>query len=131
MGRSKYAVEEVLRLGQGEMLYKIDCVPPMEEKEAWRSASLLSWETGVSWHQISIDSPRQQYFCQLTGVRSRSESASVAEAAASISSSHLLPCTAAVMGAGGSAEKAFLPSMLYLLPYSFDLVFSCLGLRLF
>lgn len=50
----------------------------------------------------------------LTGVRSRSESASVAEVAASIKSSHLLPIAAAAAAPGGSAENAFLPSMLSL-----------------
>lgn len=50
----------------------------------------------------------------LTGVRSRSESASVAEVAASIRSSHLLPIAAATAAPGGSAENAFLPSMLNL-----------------
>ena len=67
----------------------------------------------------------------LTGVRSRSESASVAEVAASIRSTHLLPIAAAAAALGGSAENAFLPSMLNLLVYSFDFVLSCLGLRLF
>ena len=52
---------------------------------------------------------------RLTGVRSRSESASVAEVAASIRSSHLLPIAAAAAAPGGSAENAFLPSMLNLL----------------
>ena len=51
----------------------------------------------------------------LTGVMSRSESASVAEVAASIRSSHLLPMTAAAAAPGGSAENAFLPSTLNLL----------------
>ena len=51
----------------------------------------------------------------LTGVISRSESASVAEVAASIRSSHLLPIAAAAAAPGGSAENAFLPSMLNLL----------------
>lgn len=67
----------------------------------------------------------------LTGVKSRSESASVAEVAASIKSSHLLPIAAAAAAPGGSAENAFLPSMLNLLEKSFDFVFSCLGFRLF
>ena len=61
---------------------------------------------------------------------SRSESASVAEVAASIRSSHLLPIAAAAAAPGGSAENAFLPSMLSLLEKSFDLVLSCLGFRL-
>ena len=51
----------------------------------------------------------------LTGVISRSESASVAEVAASIRSSHRLPIAAAAAAPGGSAENAFLPSMLNLL----------------
>ena len=67
----------------------------------------------------------------LTGVISRSESASVADVAASIRSSHLLPIAAAAAAPGGSAENAFLPSILNLPENSFDLVFSCLGLRLF
>lgn len=67
----------------------------------------------------------------LTGVRSRSESASVAEVAASIRSSHLLPIAAAAAAPGGSAENAFLPSTLSFLEKSFDFVFSCLGFRLF
>lgn len=45
-----------------------------------------------------------------TGVRSRSESASLAEVAASMRSSHRLPMTVAALC--GSAEKAFRPSML-------------------
>ena len=49
----------------------------------------------------------------LTGVRSRSESASFAEAAASTRSSHLEPVEDVALG--GSAEKAFLPSILILL----------------
>ena len=52
---------------------------------------------------------------KLTGVKSRSESASVADVAASIRSSHLLPIAAAAAPPGGSAEKAFLPSILSLL----------------
>ena len=67
----------------------------------------------------------------LTGVISRSESASVADVAASIRSSHLLPIAAAAAAPGGSAENAFLPSILNLAENSFDFVFSCLGLRLF
>ena len=35
------------------------------------------------------------------------------------------------VAAGGSAENAFLPSMLSLRVWSFDLVRSCLGFRLF
>lgn len=66
-----------------------------------------------------------------TGVRSRSESTSVADVAASIKSSHLLPLAAAATAPGGSAEKAFRPSMLSLLECSFDLVFSCFGFLLF
>lgn len=45
-----------------------------------------------------------------TGVRSRSESASLADVAASIRSSHLLFIADAIPC--GSAEKAFLPSTL-------------------
>lgn len=48
-----------------------------------------------------------------TGVRSRSESASLAEVAASMRSSQRLPMTVAALW--GSAEKAFRPSMLILL----------------
>lgn len=66
----------------------------------------------------------------LTGVKSRSESASVAEVAASIRSSHLLPMAAAI-APGGSAENAFLPSMLSLLVCSLDFVLSCLGFLLY
>lgn len=64
-----------------------------------------------------------------TGVRSRSSSASVAEVAASMRSSHRLPSAEAALC--GSAEKAFLPSMLNLRACSFDLVLSCLGFRAF
>ena len=66
----------------------------------------------------------------LTGVRSLSESASVADAAASTRSSHLLPMKAS-LAPGGSAEKAFLPSRLILLEKSFDVFFSCFGFLLF
>lgn len=59
----------------------------------------------------------------LTGVISRSESA---EVAASMSSSHRLEA-----GPCGSAENAFLPSILILLAWSLDLVRSCFGFRLF
>ena len=45
-------------------------------------------------------------------------------------SSHLLPIAAAAATPGGSAENAFLPSMLNLLEKSFDFVLSCLGFRL-
>ena len=62
----------------------------------------------------------------LTGVRSRSESASLADVAASMRSSQRLP-----MAATGSAENAFRPSMLNLRAYSFDMPLSCLGRRLF
>ena len=65
-----------------------------------------------------------------TGVRSRSESTSVADVAASRRSSHRLPLAAAALP-GGSAENAFLPSILSLLTCSFDFVLSCFGLRLF
>jgi len=65
-----------------------------------------------------------------TGVRSRSESASVADVAASIRSSHLLPMAATAAAPGGSAENAFLPSMLNRL-WSFDFILSCFGFRLF
>lgn len=64
-----------------------------------------------------------------TGVRSRSSSASVADVAASMRSSHRLPSADAALC--GSAEKAFLPSMLILLACSLDLVLSCLGFRAF
>lgn len=47
-----------------------------------------------------------------TGVRSRSESASLAEVAASIRSSQRLPITVAALW--GSAEKALRPSILIL-----------------
>ena len=62
----------------------------------------------------------------LTGVKSRSESASLADVAASIRSSHRLPIAEA-----GSAEKAFRPSILNLRAYSFDIPLSCFGRRLF
>ena len=62
-----------------------------------------------------------------TGVRSRSESASFADVAASIRSSHRLP----MANTGGSAENAFLPSTLSLLANSFDFVLSCFGFRAF
>jgi hypothetical protein len=64
-----------------------------------------------------------------TGVRSRSESASLADVAASIRSSHLLFMADAI--SCGSAEHAFLPSILGLLANSLDLVRSCFGHRLF
>lgn len=67
---------------------------------------------------------------ELTGVRSLSESASVAEVAASTNSCHLLPATAASRAPGGSAENAFLPSRLSLLEYSFDVFLSCFGFLL-
>lgn len=66
-----------------------------------------------------------------TGVRSLSESASVADVAASIRSSHLLPFAAATAAPGGSAEKAFLPSILILRVWSFDFVLSCFGFLAF
>lgn len=65
----------------------------------------------------------------LTGVRSRSESASFADVAASMRSTHLLPIADAAPC--GSAEKAFLPSILSRRACSLDLVLSCLGFRLF
>jgi hypothetical protein len=64
----------------------------------------------------------------LTGVKSRSESASLADVAASIKSSHREPVDENRLG--GSAEKAFRPSILILLT-SFDFVLSCFGLRAF
>lgn len=64
-----------------------------------------------------------------TGVRSRSSSASVADVAASMRSSHRLPSAEAALC--GSAEKAFRPSMLILLACSLDLVLSCWGFRAF
>lgn len=79
----------------------------------------------VSWCQELINKG------DITGVKSLSESASVAEAAASTKSCHLLPATAASLAPGGSAEKAFLPSMLNLLAKSLDVFFSCFGLLLF
>lgn len=70
-----------------------------------------------------------RYCCRknvtLTGVKSRSESASLADVAASIKSSHRLP-----MAEAGSAENAFLPSILNLRAYSFDIPLSCFGRRL-
>ena len=69
----------------------------------------------------------------LAGVRSLSESASVADAAASTRSSHLLPINAS-LAPGGSAEKAFLPSRLILLEKlekSLEVFFSCFGFLLF
>jgi hypothetical protein len=63
----------------------------------------------------------------LTGVRSRLSS-SVAEAAASIRSSHRLPNSAAAVC--GSAEYAFRSWLIRRL-FSFDLVRSCFGLRAF
>lgn len=65
----------------------------------------------------------------LTGVKSRSESASLADVAASIRSSQREPVAEATFG--GSAEKALRPSRLILLEYSFDFVLSCFGLRAF
>jgi hypothetical protein len=65
----------------------------------------------------------------LTGVKSRSSSASVAEVAASIKSSQRLPWTQAAVG--GSAENAFRPSILIRLANSFDFVLSCFDLRAF
>jgi len=74
----------------------------------------LKGETGGSGQdesrQIAIRDGKEDP----TGVKSRSESASVADVAASIKSSHLLPIAAAAAAPGGSAEKAFLPSMLIL-----------------
>lgn len=64
-----------------------------------------------------------------TGVRSRSESASLADVAASMRSSHLLFITDATPC--GSAENAFLPSILSRRACSLDLVRSCFSLRLF
>lgn len=64
-----------------------------------------------------------------TGVRSRSSSASVADVAASMRSSHRLP--RAVAALCGSAEKAFRPSKLILLACSRDFVLSCFGFRAF
>lgn len=61
-----------------------------------------------------------------TGVRSRSDSASLADVAASTRSSHLFPSAEA---AGGSAENAFLVSRLSLRPWSFDFVLSCFAFR--
>ena len=61
-----------------------------------------------------------------TGVRSRSDSASFADVAASTRSSHLFPKAEA---AGGSAENAFLFSRLSLRPWSLDLVLSCFAFR--
>lgn len=58
-----------------------------------------------------------------TGVKSRSESASFAEVAASIRSSHRLYWLT------GSTEKALRPSTLSRLACSFDFVRSCLALR--
>ena len=55
----------------------------------------------------------------------------MAEVAASIRSSHLFPIAAAAAALGGSAVKALLPSTLSRRELSFDLLFSCLGLRLF
>ena len=58
-------------------------------------------------------------------MRSRSDSASFADVAASMRSSHLDPLERASIG---SAEDAFLPSMLSLLAYSFDFPRSCFDL---
>ena len=60
---------------------------------------------------------------------SRSESASLADVAASIKSSQRLPIAVAALS--GSAEKAFRPSILILLACSLDFVLSCFGLRAF
>lgn len=54
----------------------------------------------------------------------------MADVAASRRSSHLL-LWATAAGPYGSAESAFLPSILSRLPYSIDLLRSCLGFRLF
>jgi hypothetical protein len=56
-----------------------------------------------------------------------SSSASVAEVAASIRSSHRLPCAQAAVW--GSAESALRSPRLGRRPYSFDLVRSCFSLR--
>ena len=62
----------------------------------------------------------------LTGVMSRSESASVevTDPTASSKAPHLRPLGAIAAVPGGSAEKAFRPSILNRL-WSFDLVLSC------
>ena len=60
-------------------------------------------------------------------MRSRSESASFADAAASTRSSHLDPMEDIALG--GSAEKAFRPSLLTLLVWSLDFLLSCFGKR--
>lgn len=60
------------------------------------------------------------------GVRSRSESASLADVAASMRSSHRLPITDA-----GSADTAFRPSMLSRRAWSLDMLRPCFGLRSF
>ncbi len=65
----------------------------------------------------------------LTGVKSRSSSASVADVAASIKSSQRFPWTQAAVG--GSADIALRPSMLNLRENSFDFVRSCFAFRAF
>lgn len=62
----------------------------------------------------------------VTGVRSRSESASLAEVAASMRSSHRFPIADA-----GSAESAFRPSILSLRACSLDMPLPCFGRRSF
>ncbi len=84
-------------------------------------------ERGICGHQLREKILEEKDLP--TGVRSRSESASLADVAASIRSSHLLFIADAIPC--GSADKAFLPSMLSLLAYSLDLVRSCFGFRLF
>ena len=105
---------------------------------------MLWWEKGVEktvWRTEAIGgSVRYQHLESYlmtdvvyrrfrTGVRSRSSSASVADVAASMRSSHRFPSAEAALC--GSAEKAFLPSILILLACSLDLVLSCLGFRAF
>jgi len=62
--------------------------------------------------------------CGFTGVRSRSESASLAEVAASMRSSQRFPIADA-----GSAESAFRPSILSLRACSLDMPLPCFGRR--
>lgn len=71
-----------------------------------------------------VRSDRWEENGKLTGVRSRSDSASLADVAASMRSSHREPLVAAM----GSAENAFRPSMLSLRAYSFDRCLSCFDL---
>ena len=86
----------------------------------WGSGNLK--KSAVSTRRIIEASKCCRDNVMLTGVKSRSESASLADVAASMRSSQRLP-----MAEAGSAEKAFRPSILNLRAYSFDIPLSCFG----